>query len=56
VTDVLDTDLDETTIEFITPGGTFDEGSRTLRWDLVGINLPPGESGSVLFSVKSLSQ
>jgi hypothetical protein len=58
IADVLDSDLDEATLEIITPGASYDPGSRTLLWDLVpnaGLpqdGLPPGGHGSVLYSIK----
>jgi len=58
VTDVLDSDLDQTTLEIITPGASYHPGSRTLRWDLLpnaGLpqdGLPPGGHGTVLYSIK----
>jgi uncharacterized repeat protein (TIGR01451 family) len=53
VTDVLDPKLDESTLALVTPdGGSFDSATRTVRWDLLGRNLQPGETGNVLLSVK----
>ena len=55
VTDVLDTNLDVSTVELLTPdGASFDENTRTVKWDLLGRNLQPGETGNVLLSVKPL--
>jgi uncharacterized repeat protein (TIGR01451 family) len=54
VTDVLDANLDGSTVQILTPNGTFDETTRTVRWELLGINLPPGETGNVLVAVKPL--
>jgi uncharacterized repeat protein (TIGR01451 family) len=54
VTDVLDPNLDASKVRILTPGGTFDEASRTVRWELLGINLPPEESDNVLVAVKPL--
>ena len=53
VTDVLDTNLDLSTLNiFSLPGSSFDEETRTLRWDLYGINLEPDSSSYVLYSIK----
>lgn len=53
VTDVLDSALDEGTLNIITPqGASYKASTRTLRWDLLNANLPPGETGNVLFAVK----
>jgi uncharacterized repeat protein (TIGR01451 family) len=53
VTDVLDPALDEATLNIITSqGASFDSSTRTLRWDLLNVNLPPGEAGNVLFAVR----
>lgn len=54
VTDVLDPNLDASTVQILTPGGTFNAATRTVRWALLGINLPPGESDNVLLAVKPL--
>jgi uncharacterized repeat protein (TIGR01451 family) len=51
ITDVLDPDLDVATLELLSPGGSFDSGTRTVRWDLFGINLQPGDGQTVLFSI-----
>lgn len=53
VTDVLDPNLDLSTLEIITPGASLDAATRTLKWNLVGRNLQPGEGDNVLFSIKS---
>lgn len=53
VTDVLDSALDESTLSIITPqGASYNPSTRTLRWDLLNVNLPQGETGNVLFAVK----
>ncbi len=54
VTDVLDSNLDESTLQIISAGGSYDGGTRTLRWDLLGRNLQPAETGNVLLSIKPL--
>ena len=53
VTDVLDPNLDASTLNLLTPtGGSFDVTTRTVRWDLLNTNLQPGETGNVLLSVR----
>ncbi len=52
ITDVLDTNLDDSTLQILTPGGSYDTNTRTLRWELFGRNLQPGETGNVLLSIK----
>lgn len=54
VTDVLEPNLDDSTLELLTPGGSYDPATRTVRWDLLGVNLLPGETGNVLLSIKPL--
>lgn len=54
ITDVLDRALDLATLEVITHGGALDPLTRTLRWELRGRNLHPGETGNVLFLVRPL--
>jgi uncharacterized repeat protein (TIGR01451 family) len=54
ITDVLDPNLDISTLEILTPGGTFDPDTRTLKWELIGRNLLPGETDNVMFSIKPL--
>jgi CSLREA domain-containing protein/uncharacterized repeat protein (TIGR01451 family) len=54
VTDVLDSNLDASTVQIVTPDGTFNAATRTVRWDLLGINLPAGQSDNVLLAVKPL--
>ena len=55
IRDVLDSNLDLATVEFITPGGaSLDTGTRTVKWDLLGRNLPAGESDYVVLSVRPL--
>ncbi len=55
ITDVFDPNLDISTLELITPeGASFDEATRTLKWDLLGRNLQPGETGNVLLSIRPL--
>ncbi len=56
VTDVLDTNLDDTTLEILTPeGASYDPVMRTLRWELLDRNLQPGETDNVLLSIKPVS-
>ena len=53
VTDVLEPNLDDSTLEILTPdGASYDPTTRTLRWELIGRNLQPGETGNVLLSIK----
>jgi hypothetical protein len=52
ITDTLDADLDETTLNVITPGGSFNSSTRVLKWSLLGINLQPDSSSSVLYTIK----
>ena len=53
VTDTLDPALDESTLNILTAqGASYNPSTRTLRWDLLNINLPPGKSGNVLFAAK----
>jgi uncharacterized repeat protein (TIGR01451 family) len=56
VTDVLDPNLDDSTLELLTPdGAAYDPATRTLRWELVDRNLEPGETGNVLLSIKPVA-
>ncbi len=53
VTDVLDPNLDESTLELLTPeGGFVDPITRTVRWELRGRNLQPGETDNVMIAIK----
>lgn len=53
VRDLLDTSLDESTLELLAPdGSSFDPVTRTVKWDLLGRNLEPGETDHVLFSIR----
>jgi len=53
ITDVLDPNLDLSTLELLTPdGASFDQASRTIKWDLLGRNLQPGETDNVLLSIR----
>ncbi|MEK6852490.1 MAG: dockerin type I domain-containing protein [Nanoarchaeota archaeon] len=54
ITDTLDEDINTSTIEILTPNGNFDSETRTIKWELRGINLQPNETGTALFSVKPL--
>ena len=55
VNDVLDPKLDDSTLELLTPdGGSYNPTTRTVRWELLGRNLQPGETDNVLLSVKPL--
>lgn len=53
VTDMLDPNLDASSLNLLTPtGGSFDVATRTVKWDLLNRNLEPGETGNVLLSVR----
>jgi len=55
ITDVLDTNLDLSTLKLLTPGGaSIDPITRTLRWELLNRDLLPGETDNVLLSIKPL--
>jgi uncharacterized repeat protein (TIGR01451 family) len=54
VTDVLDPSLDPSTLQIITPNGSYNTVTRTITWNLLGINLQPGASSDVLFSILPL--
>lgn len=55
ITDTLDPNLDITSLEILTPNGSsFDPVTRTVKWELLNRNLPPGESDNVLISIKPL--
>jgi hypothetical protein len=51
--DVIDLNLDLSTVQFLSsPPGVIDPVTRTLSWDFVGINLQPGETDNVLFTIR----
>lgn len=53
VTDVLDANLDPSTVNLITPnGGSFDSATRTVKWSLLSRNLQPGQTGNVLVAAR----
>jgi len=52
VTDVLDPNLDASTLNILTPIGSFNPASRTLKWDFLEINLQPNATGNALFSIR----
>jgi len=55
VTDELDPNLDVSTLELLTPdGASFDQATRTVRWELLNRDLLPGETDNVLLSIKPL--
>ena len=55
ITDMLDTNLDLSTLELLTPdGASLDPATRTLRWELLNRDLLPGETDNVLLSIKPL--
>lgn len=53
ITDVLnDPNLDLSTLKILSSHGSFDLSTKTVRWDLLNRNLPPGATGNVLLSVR----
>jgi uncharacterized repeat protein (TIGR01451 family) len=52
ITDVLDPNLDVSTLRLLTPGAVFDAVTRTVKWSLLNANLPPKGTGNVLISVR----
>ena len=53
VTDVLDPNLDASTLSLLTAnGGSFDIATSTVKWDLLNRNLGPGETGNVVLSIR----
>lgn len=52
IKDVLDPSLDTATIEILTPGATFDEATRSVKWSLHNKNLPPKGTDNVVLSIK----
>jgi len=53
LTDVLDTNLDISTLNIISStGSSIDTATRVLHWGLYGINLEPDSSAYVLYSIK----
>lgn len=53
VTDVLDANLDESTLEILTPdGASYDSASRTVSWELLDRNLQPDETDNVFLAAK----
>jgi len=52
VTDVLDASLDDSTFQILSPDGSYDANTRTLRWELLGRILEPGETDNVLLSIR----
>ncbi len=53
LTDVLEPTLDVSTLNITSPkGASFDLATRTLRWDLFNVNLPPGETDNVHFAIR----
>ncbi len=53
ITDTLDNNLDFSTLEILTPeGSSFDEVIGILKWELYDVNLQPGETENVLYSIK----
>jgi uncharacterized repeat protein (TIGR01451 family) len=56
VTDVLDPNLDTSTLSILTPdGASFDVMTNTLKWSLLGRNLQPHETDNVLLSIRPKS-
>lgn len=55
VNDVLDPNLDASTVDLLTPeGASFDAATGTVSWELLNRNLQPSETGNVLLAVKPL--
>lgn len=54
VTDVLDPNLDPSTLQILTPNGTYNPTTRTITWNLLGTNLQPGATADVLFQILPL--
>lgn len=52
ITDILDPNLDDSTLQILTPNGAYNPTTRTLKWDLLNRNLLPGETDNVLLSIK----
>jgi len=53
ITDTLDEDLDETSLDIISStGASFNPTTRVLKWNLLDINLMPDSSEYVLYSAK----
>jgi len=50
----LDPMLDDTTLEILTPGASYDPSKRKLRWSLIERNLQPRETDHVLFRIKPI--
>jgi uncharacterized repeat protein (TIGR01451 family) len=55
VTDVLDANLDPSTLQILTPGGVYNSSTRTITWSLLGEDLQPGATANVLFSIYPLA-
>ncbi len=55
VTDTLSNNLDLSTLEILTlEGVSVDTLDRIIKWDLLDINLQPGETDNVLFSINPI--
>ena len=52
ITDVLSQHLDASTLQVLSPDGTYQSGTRTLRWDMLGRNLEPGQGDFVLYAIR----
>lgn len=52
ITDTLDEDLDETTLNIITPGGIYNPVTRVLKWNLYNYNLLPDSGAYVMYTAK----
>lgn len=53
VTDVLDDPgFDLSTLEILSPGGSFDPATQTLKWSLLNRDLLPGETDNVMLSIR----
>lgn len=55
VTDILDNNLDISSLNLLTPtGGSIDKPMRTIEWSLLNKNLEPGKTDNVLLSIKPI--
>ncbi len=50
VTDVLDQNINVSTVRLLSPNGTFTPQTGVIRWSLFGVNLQPNATGVVMFS------
>ena len=55
IADVLDENLDDNTLFFVSDGGEYDKDTRTITWYFTNVNLPPGGEGAVFFMIRPKS-